>query len=141
MMSGAYSLLDTESGEVEDGFGAKESKCVGNFCIVDGQAVALYYECGCHLQLGSRKWNFADSSLDLSYFHDQNRVTNFIVSKDGESYCFKYRCWWAESETEDFRLFPELDEENDFLGYVMEVWRNQRLKERLFAQWKNASET
>lgn len=136
LTSGLHSLFDTDSGEVENVSGAKGTECVGNLDIIDGKVVALYCENGCHLRIGNQSWNFCSSDIELKYFHDENRVTNFTVSTEGKEFHFTYQCWWAESETEDFRLFPELDEENDFLGYAIEVWRNPSLKGRLVDKWK-----
>jgi len=109
---------------------------VGNFHIVGERCIALYCKGGkLFLQIDSERWDLSSGSVAISYFHDfEKKTTTFEVDDGTSSARLEYDAWW--SEIPGFQpLEPEMDSEEDFLAYVVEVWRNRSVQKSLIERW------
>lgn len=108
----------------------------GNIHLLLDKCIAIYCEDGTLiLQIDKNKWDISSKETVLRYFHRLiDKTTHFEVVSEKESVSIAYRAWWAEIP--DFALFePEMDEDEDFLGYVFAIWRSKQLQESLIESW------
>lgn len=122
---GAVSLSVNVSGKPKGNFHLLDQKCLAIYC--EGNALIL--------QIGSDKWEFYSGDIELRYFHNvAKRTTCFEVKSQEKSVSIEYKAWWAEIPGFE-PVEPEMDEDEDFLGYVFSVWKNKQLQERLISNW------
>jgi hypothetical protein len=108
----------------------------GNFYLLDQQSLAIYCENNTlFLQIGSDRWDLSSSDTELIYSHDFSRKTTcFDVKSQSKSMSIEYMAWWAVIPGFE-PIEPEMDEEEDFLGYVFAVWKNKSLQKNLISSW------
>ena len=87
------------------------------------------------LQIGGDTWNLSSDDVEVKYSHDFSRKTTcFEVESGGEAAFIEYEAWW--SGIPGFEpVEPEMDEDEDFMGYVYAVWKNKSLQNSLIRSW------
>ncbi|PXF30703.1 hypothetical protein WH50_14000 [Pokkaliibacter plantistimulans] len=108
----------------------------GNFHLLDQRCLAIYCEDNVLiLQMDRDKWELSSADVELRYFHNlANRTTCFEVKSPKKSVSIEYKTWWAEIPGFE-PVEPEMDEDEDFLGYVFSVWKNKQLQGSLISNW------
>lgn len=108
----------------------------GNFHLLDQRCVAIYCEDNILiLQIDSNKWELSSEDVELRYFHNlANKTTCFEVKSPKKSASIEYKAWWAEIP-EFEPVEPEMDEDEDFLGYAFAVWKSKQLQWNLISSW------
>jgi hypothetical protein len=108
----------------------------GNFHLLDQKLLAIYCEGNTLiLQLDTDKWELSSVDVELMYFHNlANKTTCFEVKSPEKSVSIEYKAWWAEIPGFE-PVEPEMDEDEDFLGYVYAVWKNKQLQGSLISSW------
>jgi len=53
---------------------------------------------------------------------------------DGENFSIEYDAWWADIPSFE-PVEPEMDEDEDFMGYIYAVWMNKTLQNNLISSW------
>jgi hypothetical protein len=108
----------------------------GNFHLLDQKRLAIYCEDNTLiLQLDSDKWELSSVDVELMYCHNlANKTTFFEVKSPEKSVSIEYKAWWAEIPGFE-PVEPEMDEDEDFLGYVYAVWKNKKLQGSLISSW------
>ncbi|WP_277252494.1 hypothetical protein, partial [Neptunomonas phycophila] len=87
------------------------------------------------LQIGEKKWNLSSQDVVLRYSHNfSKKVTVFEVELDGENLSIEYDAWWADIPSFE-PVEPEMDEDEDFMGYIYAVWMNKTLQNNLISSW------
>lgn len=117
-------------------FAGQTEKVTGNCHIVEGTLVALFCEKGVlTLQVGLEKWDLSSKSIQIKYLHDvPTRSTYFEVNHSGIITSIRYKAWWADIPG-FLPVEPEMDEDEDFMGYIYAVWKNEGLQNALIAKW------
>ncbi|WP_203141004.1 hypothetical protein [Marinobacter mangrovi] len=112
------------------------SKPKGNFHQLGQRCIAIYCEDNALiLQVDRDKWDLSSMGVNLNYFHNlDSRTTCFEVKSSEKSVSLEYKSWWAEIPGFE-PVEPEMDEDEDFLGYVFEIWKNRKLQESLIRSW------
>lgn len=108
----------------------------GNYALINSNNVAIYREKDkLVLQVNRQRWELSSRDVTLKYFHNlANKTTRFEIYSADKSAVIEYKSWW--SDIPDFELVePEMDENEDFLGYVYAVWKNRKLQDSLIRQW------
>ena len=108
----------------------------GDFASVSSSNVAIYCENNkLFLQVDKQRWDLASGDLVLKYYHYlAKKTTRFEVHAADKDVVIEYKSWW--SDIPGFEpVEPEMDEDEDFLGYVYAVWKNQKLQKSLVKQW------
>lgn len=127
--------FDTITGAV--GFNVRVSeKPKGNFHALDQTCLAIYSDDNSLiLQIDSDKWDLSSEDIELRYFHNlAKRTTCFEVRFRDKAFSIEYKAWWAEIPGFE-PVEPEMDEDEDFLAYVFEVWKNKKLQRSLINRW------
>ena len=109
-------------------------KSSGNAGVVSGHLIAVYVqENVLYVQVDRQHWKITD--LNISYVHDvENKQTIFSLNNGEAKVDLVYRAWW--SEIPDFRpIEPEMDADEDFLGYVYSIFSDKDLQNHLIAAW------
>lgn len=108
----------------------------GNFHVVEGNAVAIYSKDNkLMLQIGLKIWDLSSDSVELSYFHNISKRTScFQVLFNGELTSIEYEAWWAKIPM-FVPVEPEMDEDEDFMAYILSVWKNAQLQKTLLSRW------
>lgn len=108
----------------------------GNFHFLDQKCIAIYSKGdSLILQIDSDKWELSSGAVELRYFHDvTKRTTCFEVNSPEGSVSIEYNAWWAGIPG-FVPVEPEMDEDEDFLGYVFAVWKNKHLQANLIGRW------
>lgn len=115
--------FNIDTGDVLDVFSA-DSIHEGVFEKIDNDNFAFYkLNNKLVLQINQCKWNILDANISIKYFHDfHENITFFSIDDKTSKYSTRYKSWW--SDIPDFiPLDPELDEEEDFLGYIYSIWK------------------
>ncbi|WP_134052121.1 hypothetical protein [Rheinheimera aquimaris] len=108
----------------------------GNFHNIEGHSVALYAQDGqLKLQIDKKVWLFSSSTLNIDYHHKfQQRLTHFSITSPDDNFAIDYRAWWADIP--DFEpLEPEMDQDEDYLAYIYEVWKTPSIQQALLERW------
>lgn len=110
-------------------------KICGNYQKVDDFDVAIYCRDGAlTLQIGEDCWSLL-SSVRFNYFHNLATKKTIFEVIDGEnSVIFEYKSWWADIPGFE-PVEPEMDADEDFLGYVFYIWSNREVQKSLIAKW------
>jgi hypothetical protein len=122
--------VDTGSFSV---FNGKEiQKSNGNFYEFGEHTFALYVDFGIlYFQWNDHRWDMTSSNLVIEYQHDfKMQTTMFAVN----GLKIEYPAWWKNDPHFDPNL-PELDEDEDYFGYIFSVKQNQRLQHNLTVAW------
>ncbi len=108
----------------------------GNFHQLGQRKVAIFRDGNqLILQIGEKKWNLSSQDVVLRYSHNfSKKVTVFEVELDGENFSIEYDAWWADIPGFE-PVEPEMDEDEDFMGYVYAVWMNKALQNNLISSW------
>jgi len=108
----------------------------GSFHLLGQRPLAIYCENNTLiLQIDSDKWDLSSVDLQLRYFHNlANKTTRFEVKSPEKSVSIEYKAWWADIPGFE-PVEPEMDEDEDFLGYVFAVWKNKQLQQSLISTW------
>ena len=127
--------FDVSNGEVNTNVD-ESSRPKGNLHFLDHRCLAIYCEGNTLiLQVGSDMWRLNSEDVKLRYFHNlANKTTCFEVKSPEKSLSIEYKAWWAEIPGFE-PVEPEMDEDEDFLGYVFAVWKNKQLQDRLISSW------
>lgn len=128
--------LNPADGKLTPAAGAASVVAQGNFEHVGEYTFCLYVERGrLYFQADQQRWDFQSPACKLMYRHDIDRqVTQFSVA--GKT--FEYPAWWRNDPRFEPCL-PELDEENDYLGYIFALKDNERLQNRMIEVWGKAA--
>lgn len=112
-------------------------KPVGNLHFVGKHCVAIYCEKNdLFIQIDTNKWSLSSGNLNIKYFHKKTSRTTFFSIEEGEKIILiEYESWWKDIPG-FMPMEPEMDEDEDFLGYVFSVWRNKKLQQSLVLSWK-----
>jgi len=112
----------------------------GNFHLVGRNNVAIFSNNNLLiLQIGEKTWNLSSRDVALRYFHNlPKKLTVFEVELDGQNTTIEYEAWWAGIPGFELNE-PEMDEDEDFMGYVYAVWMNKALQQNLIASWSSSS--
>ncbi|WP_347330488.1 hypothetical protein [Marinimicrobium locisalis] len=108
----------------------------GVLSFIQGHTVALYEKSGgLVLQIDHQVWDLLSDRVALSYHHDfKSRTTLFKVSDDLAEFSVDYPAWW--SSIPNFQpVEPEMDAEEDFMAYVIEVSKDPGLCKSLVSFW------
>ena len=127
-------LLCTETGAITSTF--KPDPIRGNFQNVGRHSVALYAQDNqLKLQIDKKVWLFSSSTLNIDYHHKfQQRLTHFSITSPDDNFAIDYRAWWADIP--DFEpLEPEMDQDEDYLAYIYEVWKTPSIQQALLERW------
>jgi len=108
----------------------------GNYALVNSSNVAIYTERGkLFLQVDLQRWDLSSGGVALKYFHNlAQKTTRFEVYDADKSAVIEYRSWWSDIPGFE-AVEPEMDEDEDFLGYVYAIWKNQQLQKSLIKHW------
>ncbi|GEM_PF-2855136 len=111
-------------------------KPIGNFYLLDQRRLAIYCEGSTLiLQMDFDVWELSSENVELRYFHNlANKTTCFEVKSPEKTVSIEYKAWWAEISGFE-PIEPEMDEDEDFLGYVFAVWKNKQLQGSLISIW------
>ncbi|GAA6169022.1 hypothetical protein [Sessilibacter corallicola] len=114
---------------------SNQDEC-GVFHLEGDIPVALYCDSGkLILQLQNKCWDIASPNVKLNYFHDFKLAkTHFSIEGDGQSDSIEYISWWSELPG-SIPLNPEEDKEEDFMAYLLDVWKNERVQKKLIDSW------
>ncbi|CCN85687.1 hypothetical protein VIBNISFn27_1100003 [Vibrio nigripulchritudo SFn27] len=127
-------FFDVDAGEVLPGIDVSGS-VNGNFHSIGSNNTAIYsYNETLVLQVNDRKWNLP--SIEVRYFHKiRDKTTVFEIIEDDNCTTIEYDSWW--STIPGFNpIEPEMDEDEDFYGYLFAVWKDISLQEVLIERWK-----
>lgn len=124
-------LLDTATGAARSS-GDAGGTPRGTMRILDGRLVALYAQGGrLYLQIGIERWDLGDPATRIRYGHDLNlKTTRFECN----GFVLEYPAWWRDDPAYD-PFEPELDEDEDYLGYVHAVFQQPALQANLIRAW------
>ena len=108
----------------------------GNFHLLEQRNVAIYSDNNAlKLQIGEDVQNLSSGEAVIRYFHNVSRKTTcFEVESEGRITSIEYKAWWAEIPGFE-PVEPEMDEDEDFMGYIYAVWNNKQLQQSLIATW------
>ncbi|MGI2112690.1 hypothetical protein ACRN9G_03710 [Shewanella frigidimarina] len=108
----------------------------GNFHLLGQRKVAIFSDDNLLiLQIGEKKWNLSSEDVVLRYSHNcSKKMTTFEVESDGQDISVEYEAWWAGIPSFE-PIEPEMDEDEDFMGYVYAVWMNKVLQQKLISSW------
>lgn len=112
------------------------SKPNGNFDLVGQYNVAIYSKNNTLvLQIGANAWDLSSNEITIRYFHNVlKKITHFELEFEGKVTLLEYEAWWASIP--DFEpIEPEMDEDEDFMGYVYAIWENKHLQKSLVDSW------
>jgi len=108
----------------------------GNFHLLGQRKVAIFSDDNLLiLQIGEKTWNLSSQDVVLRYSHNlSKKMTVFEVKLDGQNISIEYDAWWAGIPGFE-PVEPEMDEDEDFMGYVYAVWMNKALQHNLISNW------
>jgi hypothetical protein len=111
-------------------------KPVGNIHSFLGKCIAIYHEVNTLiLQIDNDKWDIRSDKLEMHYFHELvDKTTHFEILSEGKLFSIRYQSWWAEIP-HFLPVEPEMDQDEDFLGYIFAVWNSGQLQKSLMASW------
>ncbi|WP_104399826.1 hypothetical protein [Vibrio penaeicida] len=86
------------------------------------------------LQINDKRWDFP--SIGIRYFHKvKDKTTVFEISEGDVCTKIEYDSWW--SAIPGFEpIEPEMDEDEDFYGYLFAVWKDISLQKVLVNRWR-----
>lgn len=124
-------VLDTEQGRFTIqpvGYQAPQ----GNYATINGEEFGIFSaDKQLYFQWNHKRWNFQDLNNKIEYQHDfQQGVTRFSI----QDTAIEYQAWWVGDPIFDPNL-PERDEEEDFLGYITYLARDENLQQILIHSW------
>lgn len=108
----------------------------GNLHHVADHTIALYAQDGqLKLQIDKKVWPFSNTTVHINYHHKlQQRLTHFAITSPNDNFSMDYRAWWADIP--DFQpTEPEMDQDEDYLAYIYEVWKTPSIQQALLKKW------
>ena len=129
-------LFDVVTGEIKPT--SQTQKIDGNFHIEAGHVYALYAEGGLlYVQRDTLRWPIDSPEVQMVYGHDLGKqTTSFTLC----GHRIDYPAWWQGDPTFE-PMEPERDEEEDYLAYLVSVWRQPELQRSLRAAWDGKAAT
>ncbi|CAA0101666.1 Uncharacterised protein [BD1-7 clade bacterium] len=126
--SGGLVDFEIETGRVIND-ASVSGKPIGSFHQVGDFCITLYCESGSiFLQIGRERWDLSDNGIELRYFHIiARRRTFFSIDPANLPISIEYDAWWADIPGFE-PVEPEMDQDEDFLGYVYYVWQEKTYK-------------
>jgi hypothetical protein len=126
--------FDVATGTFSEVRNAEGERSFGTAGIVDEQVIALYAKEGVlFIQVGLRRWRLDEVSVSYAHIkHDKKTIFNLTCGD--ASLELIYPAWW--SVIPNFEpVEPEMDADEDYLGYLYEVFSNKRLQQNLINSW------
>ena len=113
-----------------------DEKPKGNFHLLGQNKVAIFSDNNqLILQIGDKTWNLSSQDIVLRYSHSlSKKMTSFEVKSNGQNISIEYEAWWAGIPSFE-PIEPEMDEDEDFMGYIYAVWVNKALQQSLISSW------
>ncbi|NRD72174.1 hypothetical protein HQQ94_02755 [Shewanella sp. VB17] len=113
-----------------------DEKSKGNFHLLEQNIVAIFsLNSLLILQIGDKKWDLSSEDTLLRYSHDFiKKTTIFEVELNELNVSIEYEAWWAGIPNFE-PIKPEIDEDEDFMGYIYAVWMNKGLQQHLISIW------
>jgi hypothetical protein len=109
--------------------------------LADGQVAGLYKQRGqLTLQLGQQKWVY-NPAMQSTHQHIEGGKTVFALYQEGKRLMkYTYPSWWLGKDSYLSPALGELadDEEDDFLGYVHNVFEDEKKGIKRAATWHDA---
>ena len=109
--------------------------------LADGQVAGLYKQRGqLTLQLGRQKWVY-NPAMQSTHQHVEGGKTVFALYQEGQRLLeYTYPSWWLGKDSYLPAALGELadDEEDDFFGYVHNVFEDEKKGVKRAATWHDA---